>query len=150
MIQKINHTINSNANRIRSVFQVSYAVEAELLGAKDFPPLKRPLEAFINAKTEFYGYFAGEQLAAVMEVYCESDSTHIHSLVVDPKYFRKGIASKLIQFLFENFDSLHFTVETGAANEPAISLYERHGFRLVKKWMTEIGIEKVGFEKSVD
>ncbi|WP_370089809.1 GNAT family N-acetyltransferase [Ekhidna sp.] len=131
------------------MFQVSYVVEAKLLNAEDnFPPLKRPLSAFINTNTIFYGYHKNEKLVAVMEIKADAQSTHIQSLVVDPAFFRKGIAGKLLSFLFENFNSPLFTVETGAANDPAIALYERFGFKLVKKWMTEFGIEKVAFEKT--
>ncbi len=139
------------ALKIREVFQASYAVEAKLLKAeKNFPPLKRPLAGYIESDNSFYGYHEGVALAAVIEIKEANESTHIQSLVVDPVFFRKGIASKLLRFLFENFDSEVFTVETGAANNPAIKLYERFGFSLAKKWMTEFGIEKVAFEKRSD
>ena len=86
-------------------------------------------------------------MAAVTEVKVENDALHIQSLVVDPAFFRRGIASKLINYLFEHFDVTMFTVETGADNGPAIALYERHGFVLIRKWMTDFGIEKVAFER---
>ena len=53
MIKKLQQTNNETAAEIRSVFQVSYAVEAKLLKAIDFPPLKRQLEDFINSKFNF-------------------------------------------------------------------------------------------------
>ncbi|WP_436517449.1 GNAT family N-acetyltransferase [Ekhidna sp. To15] len=149
MIRLINHKIKEEAKQIRQVFQVSYAIEAELLQADDFPPLKRPLENFLNAETTFFGYFEGAELAAVTEVKAEDQILHIHSLVVDPDFFRKGIASKLLEFVFNEFNLKTFTVETGAANGPAIALYEHHGFRIIRQWMTEIGIEKVAFEKQL-
>lgn len=148
MIRILNHKNEEAATQIREVFQQSYAVEAKLLNAGDnFPPLKRPLSAFIEASSEFYGYHVGDSLAAVIEVKSEEEATHIHSMVVLPEFFRRGIASKLVAFVLEKFNSPLFTVETGAANGPAIALYERFGFILVKKWMTEFGIEKVAFEK---
>ncbi|MEP1033729.1 N-acetyltransferase [Ekhidna sp.] len=150
MIRLLDHKVESEAISIRQVFQISYAIEAELLQAKNFPPLKRPLADFIASNTSFYGFFEQENLAAVIEVKNEENKIHIHSLVVAPTFFRRGIASKLLNFLFSEFDAQLFIVETGAANGPAISLYERHGFKLVKKWMTEIGIEKVAFERKVN
>lgn len=150
MIQKIDHSIEAEAREIRRVFQVSYAIEAELLNADDnFPPLKRPIDSFLESEQTFYGFYENQKLAAVTEVKFDSDYLHIQSLVVDPKFFRKGIASKLIVFLFSTFKVPLFIVETGAANIPAITLYERHGFQKVKQWMTEIGIEKVAFEKRI-
>ncbi len=148
MIKKIDSRLKVEAESIRKVFQASYAVEAKLLDAEDnFPPLKRPLEGFIKSETSFYGFYDEENLTGVMEIYLAGNKAHIQSMVVDPSYFRRGIASKLLQFLFEQFKEKSFTVETGAANGPARTLYERHGFKKVNQWMTEIGIEKVAFEK---
>lgn len=147
MIKKLDNQKHDVAKSIRQVFQVSYAVEAQLLEAKEFPPLKRPLEDFITSESIFYGYFEGQVLAAVVEVKKDQRIVHIQSLVVDPTYFRRGIASQMLQFLFDEFSCPQWTVETGAANTPAIVLYERHGFRIVRQWMTEIGIEKVAFER---
>ncbi len=60
---------------------------------------------------------------------------HIQSLVVDPEYFRRGIARALIIFIMEKFDTRKFTVETGKNNSPARSLYEGFGFKLVKTYL---------------
>lgn len=148
MIKHLHHKVKDEAERIRHVFQVSYAVEAKLLGAENnFPPLKRPLEDFICSESSFYGFYENELLVAVVEVKVDRKKVHIQSLVVDPAFFRKGIASKLLNFLADTFETYSFTVETGAANGPAIALYARHGFKQVKQWMTEIGIEKVAFER---
>jgi hypothetical protein len=40
MIERLQNNDLEVAEKIRSVFQLSYKVEAELLNAKDFPPLK--------------------------------------------------------------------------------------------------------------
>ncbi len=146
MIQKLDHANQTEAENIRSVFQRSYVVEAKLLNATYFPPLHRPLKDFIQAETDFFGFIENGSLAAVIEIKKEDSKIHIQSLVVDPDFFRRGIASKLLNFIFKEYSGL-FTVETGAANGPAIALYERYGFLKVKQWMTDVGIEKVGFEK---
>ncbi len=147
MIQKLDHTNRKTATEIRRVFQVSYVVEAELLGAEDFPPLKRTVEEFLSSDTQFFGYFSEEELAAVMEIRTFPDSTLIQSLVVDPKFFRRGIGGKMVQFALDNFPSEIFNVETGAANGPAVKLYEKFGFRIIKDYLTKEGIRKVRFEK---
>ncbi|MEQ6166737.1 GNAT family N-acetyltransferase [Ekhidna sp. MALMAid0563] len=147
MITQLNQKDEEIAKKMRKVFQESYAIEAELLKAKNFPPLKRTLSSYMEAETAFYGFHEGANLAAVMEVKEENDITHIQSLVVDPVFFRRGIASKLLKFLLENFDSKMFTVETGAANKPAIALYERFDFQITRKWMTDVGIEKVAMKR---
>jgi len=135
------------AGEIRAVFQVSYAVEADLLNALDFPPLKRSLDNFLKSKTDFYGYFLNNELAAVIEIKSQKESTHLQSLVVDPFFFRKGIGQKLVNFAFDSYNTSQFSVETGLANLPAISLYKKLGFIETKRWDTDHGVRKVRFEK---
>lgn len=148
MIVKLNNSDKKIATEIRNVFQESYAIEAELLKAVNFPPLKRPLEQFTNTETVFYGFIVNTKLVAVIEIKTTNAATHIQSLVVLPKHFKKGIASKLLDFVFKNYTSFTlFTVETGAANGPAKKLYLKKGFTEIKEWDTEIGIRKVRFEK---
>ena len=69
-------------------------------------------------------------------------------MVVVPQYFRQGIAQELIAYVFDNYKTPRYTVETGADNLPAIKLYKKHDFVLVKEWDTDFGIRKVRFEKN--
>jgi len=149
MIKKLQQTNNETAAEIRSVFQVSYAVEAKLLNAIDFPPLKRQLEDFINSETQFFGYLTNNELAGVVEIDHNTERTYIKSLVVAPKFFRQGIASQLLEFVFDTFDSNVFMVETGVANDPATTLYKKFGFKEVKQWDTDHGVRKVKFERNI-
>ncbi|MEJ2162426.1 MAG: N-acetyltransferase [Robiginitalea sp.] len=147
MIQKLNHHTTEVAAAIRDVFQASYAVEAKLLDATDFPPLKRPLKGYTDCQNDFYGYCLNEDLAGVVEVDDFGTGTHIQSLVVHPSYFRQGIGSALVTMVLNSYDSPFFTVETGLANGPATVLYLKHGFREVSQYDTDHGVRKVRFEK---
>jgi len=149
MIKRLQHTNIDTAKTMKAVFQVSYKVEAELLGATDFPPLKRPLEGYTECSNTFYGYFIKDTLAGVIEIIHNADYTHVRSLVVDPKYFRKGIATQLMEFTLDKYDSKLFIVETGAANGPASALYLKLGFTKVCEFDTPFGIRKVKFEKRI-
>ncbi len=149
MIEKINHKVPETAANIRAVFQASYPVEAALLQAKEFPPLKRSIQDFLSSETEFYCYRKDGRMLAVMEIRERRHSTHIQSLVVDPKYFRQGIARQLINFVLNTYNNSLFTVETGAKNQPAISLYERSGFSIVSYYHSNFGIRKVRLEKRI-
>uniref|UniRef100_UPI00404A3C07 GNAT family N-acetyltransferase n=1 Tax=Flavobacterium sp. TaxID=239 RepID=UPI00404A3C07 len=146
MIEKLQNKDIKIAEKIRAVFQVSYKVEAKLLEALDFPPLKRPIEDYVNCENAFFGYFKDKELAAVIEIIHNNDYTHIRSLVVDPQFFRQGIASKLMAFTLNRFDSSLFIVETGLANGPATDLYKKFNFQIVKEWDTEYGIRKIKME----
>ena len=150
MIERLQNKDKQTSNRIRSVFQRSYAVEAKLLNATDFPPLKRSLESYLASGNDFYGYVENENLAGVIEIKHNERFTHIQSLVVDPDFFRQGIARKLMEFVLHSYDSNLFIVETGAENEPANALYRKLDFIEVNQWDTNHGIRKVKFEKKIN
>jgi ribosomal protein S18 acetylase RimI-like enzyme len=147
MIEKLQNTDLEISRQIYSVFQLSYVVEAELLKAKDFPPLKRPLESYLKSDHDFYGYLENNEIAGVIEVEPADKFIDIHSLVVKPKFFRRGIARKLLEFVFNTSDSKLIIVETGVQNKPATELYKKLGFKEIKQWQTDFGIRKVRFEK---
>jgi [ribosomal protein S18]-alanine N-acetyltransferase len=56
---------------------------------------------------------------------------HVMNVAVDPPRQRQGIASALLERLFEQADrpSEQYTLEVRTSNEAAIQLYERFGFR---------------------
>lgn len=145
MIQIINHRDQQVARNIRSIFQDSYPIEAKLLNAKDFPPLKRTVKEFLESKNDFYGFYKEKNLAGLVEVKTEVNNTHIQSLVVHPEFFRQGIGSALVQFVLDNYKTKTFTVETGLANEPAKDLYYGFHFRREREYDTEQGIRKIAF-----
>ena len=148
MIIKINNKRNKIAKEIRDIFQASYTVEAEMLKAIDFPPLKRTISQFLNSNSEFYAYYLNQNIAGLIEIKNNQDLTHIQSLVVYPKYFRKGIGRKLVQFILDTYKSSIFTVETGLDNYPAIKLYRSFDFEEQDQWNTNHGVRKVRFKKN--
>ncbi len=142
MINILDQQEDTIAEKIYHVFQASYAVEAELLGVKDFPPLKRTIIDYKNSDTSFFGHWIGKELTAAIEIEPSPSAFHICSLVVHPKYFRRGIGSELITFIFKLFIGNKITVETGLENIPAIALYKSFGFKEIDQYDTDHGIRK--------
>ena len=93
--------------------------------------------------------YEDQTLVAVIEMKHEKNHMHIQSLVVDPKYFRRGIASKLIAFVLSYYDKHTFTVETGRDNPPARKLYESFDFVLQKTYTAAEDIVKVRYRKNI-
>ena len=147
MIIKIDNKKNEIAKEIRKIFQASYAIEAAMLKAIDFPPLKRTKSDFINSNSEFYAYYINQNIAGLIEVKNHNNLTHIQSLVVYPKYFRQGIGRELVQFVLDTYKSIAFSVETGVDNHPAIELYISLGFQEEGQWDTNHGVRKIRFKK---
>ena len=56
---------------------------------------------------------------------------HVMNVAVDDRLLRQGIATALIERLFELADQPNeqYTLEVRTSNAPAIALYERFGFR---------------------
>jgi ribosomal protein S18 acetylase RimI-like enzyme len=145
MIKRINHTFFNQAKTIYEIFQASYAVEAKILNHPDFPPLKRTIKDIQNSQTQFYAYQWESQTCAVMELDTGMNHIHINSLTVAPKFFRRGIGFKLLNFIYDEFAPHSLSVETGHANTPAVKFYLNFGFEKNKVWMTDAGIEKISF-----
>lgn len=143
MINKLENSDDDIANKIYTVFQNSYKVEAQLIGVLNFPPLLRSVKDIVNSTNYFYGFSDNHDLAAILEIVIIDKQLEINSLTVDPKYFRKGIADKLITYILDTFEFTKATVETAVANEPAINLYQKHGFVEYKRWTPSHGIEKL-------
>ena len=147
MIVKIDNKRNEIALAIRRIFQASYVIEAKMLKAIDFPPLKRTVSQFIDSNSEFYAYYMKQNIAGLIEISSNQSITHIQSLVVYPKYFRQGIGKELVMFVLDTYTSTDFTVETGIDNHPAIKLYISLGFEEQNQWDTDHGVRKVRFKK---
>jgi [ribosomal protein S18]-alanine N-acetyltransferase len=55
---------------------------------------------------------------------------HLMNIAVDPDARRQGLASRLLEEMFERGGQAEqYTLEVRASNAPAIALYERFGFR---------------------
>tara|TARA_B100000902_G_scaffold105005_1_gene107162 strand:+ start:83 stop:532 length:450 start_codon:yes stop_codon:yes gene_type:complete len=147
LLKRIEHKELETAKKLYEIWQESYIVEKELLGVVDFPPLNRLASDFVKSKNDFQGLYEKKELLGVIEIAQKLNSVHLQSLVVDPNHFRKGIATKLINKVFDLYPATTYTVETGNSNIPAKKLYESLGFKKNKVWIAEFGIEKIKYKK---
>ena len=81
MIVKVDNKRNEIAQEIRKIFQASYTIEAEMLKAIDFPPLKRTISQFLDSNSEFYAYYLKQNIAGLIEINNNQDATHIQSVL---------------------------------------------------------------------
>jgi ribosomal-protein-alanine N-acetyltransferase len=78
------------------------------------------------------GAFDGEELVGYMIISRYVDAWHVMNVAVDPGHRRRGIASMLLDRLFESTDDgarRGYTLEVRVSNEGAIKLYEEAGFK---------------------
>ena len=129
-IEPLNHRDGSAAAGIHAVLMLAYAQEAELLGVKDFAPLNRTLQD-VQASVDFHlGALDGNEIVGVLSIGPddEPDQLQVSSLVVHPKWQRRGIARTLLADAFRRAAGMNITVSTGAKNTPALALYREFGF----------------------
>ena len=146
MIRKLDNTVYENAKLIWKVFQLSYSVEARILNTENFPPLKRSIKNIQESNNNFFISEIEDVVNGVIEIDEELESIHIQSLVVLPSEFRKGIASKMLDFILDLYKKNKITVETGVDNIPAVNLYLRFKFNEIFQWDTDHGVRKIRFE----
>lgn len=135
------------ARRVLEIQRGAYAVEATLVGY-DPPPLHETLAELSACQLIFLGAGVDHTLAAVLAYDRVGETVDIDRLAVDPAYFRRGLARRLLRELFvRERDATHFTVSTGDGNAPAIRLYEGFGFTSVREEEPTPGIRIIHLER---
>src|SRR6185295_2325550 len=118
------------------VQMLAYAQEAKLLGAIDFPPLRRTVEEIRTREEEFFVALVGGEMVGAISVQPDQDGMgrNIASLVVAPASQRRGIARQLMTEVLRRYGDAALTVQTGVRNEPALNLYAQLGFVEIRRW----------------
>ncbi|AIQ49364.1 histone acetyltransferase [Paenibacillus sp. FSL R7-0273] len=126
----------------------AYRLEAEMIGFNEIPPLLETREMLAAVKEVFYGCFDdnSDLLGAVAVLEETPGRLTVTRMMVNPEYFRQGIAGGLLEFIFGQYSAMEqFIVSTGKLNHPAVTLYTKHGF--VPAGVEEVapGVELIEF-----
>ena len=129
-VRRIVNTDPAVAGAIYSVRQQAYTQEAELIGARDFPPLAVTTEDLMSSQNDFLGAFLKTRLLGVLsiEVSPTLQRSMISSLVVLPSAQRQGVGRALVHEALALTGSRPLWVQTALLNEPAVALYRDAGF----------------------
>lgn len=111
------------------VQHAAYAVEAELIGYPQLPPLHETLEGLRATPEELWLCEEGGELCGAVGLEHHPDELVIARLFVAPAFFRRGVGSALVGQALARADGRRVRVGTGVRNLPALALYERFGFR---------------------
>ena len=135
-IEFVDHRALLTAQQLHAVQMVAYAQEAKLLGAIYFPPLERTVDDVQATDEVFMAAFMNQELVGAASVWPDPEEMGIDiaSLVVDPRVQRQGIGKALMASVLATHGSGKVTVQTGAKNLPALSLYARAGFVELRRW----------------
>ncbi|MEU6864737.1 GNAT family N-acetyltransferase [Streptomyces sp. NPDC046876] len=146
---------DATAAAVHRVGRAAYAVEAELIGFDGIPALRESLAEMRERPLRWLGIRGGGGgesgedggLAGFLAWEEAADGTVcVDRLCVDPAWFRKGVASQLLRALLAGAPADRpVTVTTGAANAPAVALYERLGFTRGEDFSPAPGLAMASF-----
>lgn len=122
--------------KILELQYLAYQSEAELFGNMDIPPLKQTIE---EVHEEFK---KGTVLKAIdnkgviigsVRAYQENGTVYIGKLMVHPEMQKKGIGTKLLLEIENEYPNQRYKLFTSTKSISNIRLYERLGYKIFKE-----------------
>ena len=89
------------------------------------------LKGEIEAGVRFFGWVEGGRLLGVAGIQALKDTTLIRHAYVLPGCQRRGIGTRLLEYLIDLAETPEILIGTWADASWAIRFYEKHGFKLV-------------------
>ncbi|MCC3779968.1 GNAT family N-acetyltransferase [Streptomyces sp. UNOB3_S3] len=129
----------------------AYAVEAGIIGFDGIPALRESLQDMRARPLRWLGAITDDgRVAAFVAWQTRAGTgpqvTWIDRVCVDPAFFRRGLATRLLRHLLtEVLDGGEVRVGTGAANRPATALYSGLGFHRTADSEPEPGFRMANF-----
>ena len=139
-IRKFDQNNTAELNQVYRIQIAAYTVEAAIIGAEVFPPLHGTRNELRDSREEGFVYLIDEVVVGAVFLEMTASSVLIAKLIVEPVFFRRGIAKALIRYCLELYPETAFEVGTGSANFPALALYRSFGFRIFEDKLLEDGI----------
>ena len=113
---------------INLMFTKDKVYNANMFREKSIPMLKENLSTLCKINDKLVGF--------TILTKKENNEILIHSLFVEEKHRRKGIATKLLNLSMYNakakFNDAYFTLHVMTTNEKALNLYKKLGFQITK------------------
>ncbi|TJY38527.1 GNAT family N-acetyltransferase [Cohnella pontilimi] len=152
-VERLHLSVPDTAEQLWALQHAAYREEAKRIGVSDLPPLRDTIASLQACRETFYGCYNedGELIGAVSTEEEAPGKTVICRMMVRPDQFRQGIGSRLLRHVIGAAEpSSELTVTSEIRNEPALRLYEGHGFRRVSTFSPAPDIQMVLFTLPVD
>ena len=113
-----------------AVQHAAYAIEAELIGYPDLPPLHETLEGLQASAEEMWLCVGGRRARGRRRAWSTARTRwSSRGSSWRPPASGSGVGSALVGHALAQAGGRRVRVGTGARNAPALALYERFGFR---------------------
>ena len=94
---RLDLTDDELAARLLAIQRAAYRVEADLISSDAIPQLHESLDELQAAAETWHGLFVDTTVAGAISHRVVDGVVDIHRLVVDPVFFRRGIARRLVE-----------------------------------------------------
>ncbi len=99
---------------------------------------------------DVYGYYEDDNLVGFIHVNKLYETMDIVNIVVDNMYRKKGIATKLIDYVINLYNDVdNIMLEVNENNKAAIALYEKNKFEVISKRNNYYGTDSALIMKRV-
>lgn len=149
MIQ-ISKAAIADAAQILDLQKIAYRSEAVLYNDWSIPPLIQTLDEIRKefSQMTFLKGSDGQRIIGSVRGSLENDTCHIGRLVVHPEFQHKGIGTRLMAAIEEEFPAARrFELFTGNRSGGNIRLYERLGYRAFRAEKMSLHLELIYMEK---
>ena len=137
--------------KILELQYLAYQSEAKLFGDMDIPPLKQTIEevydefekgTILKALDE-NGVFIGS-----VRAYQDGGNVYIGKLMVHPEMQKKGIGTKLLLEIENEYQNQRYELFTSTKSISNIRLYERLGYKIFKEEAVSQELQFVYLQKN--
>ena len=122
--------------KILELQYLAYQSEAKLFGNMDIPPLKQTIEEVYDEfqkGTILKAVNDGGVMVGSVRAYQENGTVYIGKLMVHPKMQRKGIGTKLLLEIENEYPNQRYELFTSTKSISNIKLYESLGYKIFKE-----------------
>ncbi len=120
---------------------LAYQSEAKLFGNMDIPPLKQTLEEVYDEFQKgaiLKALYDGEVIVGSVRAYQDGGTVYIGKLMVHPKMQKKGIGTKLLLEIENEYPNQRYELFTSTRSAKNIALYQKLGYKIFdEKQVTE-------------
>lgn len=127
--------------KILDLQYLAYQSEARLFDNQDIPPLKQTLT---DVENEFQKGIIlkvldhDKTIIGSVRAFCDNETVYIGKLMVHPKMQKKGIGTKLLLEIENEYPNQRYELFTSARSEKNIALYQKLGYKIFdEKQVTE-------------
>jgi ribosomal protein S18 acetylase RimI-like enzyme len=149
-IRELDLTDGPTAAAVHRTGRSAYAVEAGLIGFDGIPALRESLAELRERPLRWLGAVPAAGTVAAFVAWQDegpqAGPVEIDRVCVDPTWFRRGLATRLLDHLMHDLaPDRDMVVTTGAANQPAVALYRRLGFTRTADFEPVLGLRMARF-----